>query len=63
MERNGLQIANDIMTQHKNKRKKDPMSIFLRKDKSKTSNNNKSLLKLNEVSKHKTGNSKGNRKR
>lgn len=63
MERNGYEMTHDIMSQQLAKKKKDPMSIFLLKGKSKTSKKNKSQLKVNEVSKHKTGSGKGNGKR
>lgn len=63
MERNGYGITHDIMRQQETKKKKDPMSIFLLKRKSKTSKNNKSQLKVNEVSKYKTGSRKSNGKR
>lgn len=63
MERNGYEMSHDIMSQQLSKKKKDPMSIFLLKGKSKTSKNNKSQLKSNEVSKYKTGNPKSNGKR
>jgi hypothetical protein len=63
MERNGYLMSHDIMSQQQAKKKKDPMSIFLRKQPSKTSKKNKSQHKLNEVSKYKTGNRKSNGKR
>ena len=63
MERNGYQMANDIMSQQKATRKKNPMSIFSLKRNSKTSKKNKSPTKLNEVPKRKTGNRKSNGKR
>jgi hypothetical protein len=63
MERNGYQMARDIMSQQKATRKKNPMSIFSDKQTSKTSKKNKSQLKSNEVPKRKTGNRKSDGKR
>jgi hypothetical protein len=63
MERNGYTITNDIVSNTKATRKKNPMSIFLINPHSKTSNKNKSQHKVNEVSKRKTGNRKGDGKR
>ena len=63
MERNGYEMTHDIMSQQLAKKKKDPMSIFLRNQPKKTSNKNKSQHKSNEVSTHKVGNRKSNGKR
>jgi len=63
MERNGYQMAHDIMSEQKATRKKNPMSIFSVKQTSKTSKKNKSPVKSNEVPKRKVGNRKSNGKR
>jgi hypothetical protein len=63
MERSGLQITDDIMRQQKKTRKKNPMSIFLENQKSKTSKKNKSQHSSYEVSKHKTCDCKKHGKR
>lgn len=63
MERNCYEMSHDIMSQQKAKKKKNPMSIFLEKQPSKTSKKNKSQHKSNEVSKRKTGNRKSDSKR
>lgn len=63
MERNGYEMTHDIMSKQLAKKKKDPMSIFLRKRPVKTSKKNKSQVNVNEVSKHKTGSPKSNGKR
>ena len=63
MERNGYEMTNDIMNKQKEKRKKNPMNIFLEKQTKKTNKKNKSQHNLNEISKYKNGNSKGYGKR
>jgi hypothetical protein len=63
MERNCYEMTHDIMRQQLAKKKKDPMSIFLRNQPKKTSNKNKSQHKSNEVSTHKTCDCKKHGKR
>jgi hypothetical protein len=63
MERNGYEMSHDIMSQQKQTRKKNPMSIFLINQKTKTSKKNKSQHSSYEVSKHKTCDCKKHGKR